>query len=250
MATTKLSRMVVNSLKAVLGEEYTIHSYERLPSRRNEVYKITGALHSQSQPSSLVAKFYHQAGIAHETSILQEAYQHNLHVPTIIGSTTDVLFLEYIDGPNLCDLITLNPDIMLGQMMSTWLAQYHNAFSRGEDQVLAKGDTRIRNFLVQHSHLVGVDFEESHVGPYIKDLAILCASILDTTPLFTKPKLILCTTVLDYYAQLRQIKNLEQFKTETHAQMIRVLQETASRRENPPTLLDFINQFEERGFSM
>jgi tRNA A-37 threonylcarbamoyl transferase component Bud32 len=244
MSSPQLTRIVINSLKAILGEDFTIHSFERLPSRRNEIYKIIGSLPSQPKPTPLVAKYFHQTGIAHETSILQEAHHNNLHVPAIIGTTADVLVLEYINAPNLCDLITIYPDRLLGQMLALWLARFHTVFSRGADQVLTKGDARIRNFLVSHDHLVGVDFEESQIGPYHEDLAVACASILDTTPLFTKPKLRLCSILLDYYAAIRQISNRDQLKVVTRSQMIQVLHETAIRRGNPPELLDQIRRFE------
>ena len=235
--------MVINSLRAILGEDYTILSFNRLPSRRNEVYKITGTTTSKSAPSLLIAKFFKQPGIAHETSILQEAHQHNLYVPTIIGSTADVLALEYIDAPNLCDLITLNPDLIFGRMLASWLAKFHTTFSREDNQVLIKGDARIRNFLVQQDHLVGVDFEESQAGFYHEDLAVACASILDTTPLFTKMKMKLCKELLDQYGVIRRISNLNQLKTAVHRRMVQVLLATATRRGNPPQLLHHIQRF-------
>lgn len=244
VSSPQLARIVVNSLKAILGEEYTIQHFERLPSRRNEVYKILGSLPSQLTPIPLIAKYYKQTGIAHEASILQEAHQNNLHVPTVIGTTANVLVLEYINAPNLCDLITINPDRLLGQLLAKWLASFHTVFSRGAGQVLAKGDTRIRNFLVFYDHLVGVDFEESHIGSYYEDLAIACASILDTAPLFTEPKFQLCTVLLDDYSAIRQITNPEEFKATIRVQMIQVLKETALRRGNPPELLYHISRFE------
>jgi tRNA A-37 threonylcarbamoyl transferase component Bud32 len=240
--------MVINSLKAILGEDYTILSFERLPSRRNEVYKITGSTSSNSSPSSLVAKFYKQPGIAHETSILQEAHQHNLYVPTIIGSTAAVLALEYIDAPNLCDLITINPDLLFARLLATWLVKFHTTFTRENNQVLIKGDARIRNFLVQQDHLVGVDFEESHANSYHEDLAVACASILDTTPLFTHTKLTLCREIIDTYGMIRQIPNPHQLKSTVHGRMVQVLQATASRRGNPPQLLNHIQRFKEIQF--
>jgi len=250
VSSPQLARIVVNSLKAILGEAYTIHSFERLPSRRNEVYKILGSLPSQLTSTPLIAKYYKQTGIAHETSILQKAYQNNLHVPTVIGTTANVLVLEYINGPNLCDLITINPDRFLGHLLARWLASFHTVFNRGADQVLTKGDARIRNFLVFYDHLVGVDFEESHIGSYHEDLAIACASILDTIPLFTEPKFQLCTVFIDDYAAIRQINNREELKVKTRTKMIQVLKETALRRGNPPELLAHISQFENSAISL
>ncbi|MFW9934036.1 MAG: hypothetical protein ACFFDU_00720 [Candidatus Thorarchaeota archaeon] len=247
MASPGPPRIIVNSVRAILGEDYSILAFERLPSRRNEVYKIIGTDPSHTSPHQIVAKLYQQPGIAHETSILQKAHQHNLHVPTIIGTTAAVLILEYIDAPNLCDLITLHPDRILGHMLASWLAQYHDVFNQGNDQVLLKGDARIRNFLVQKDYIIGVDFEESRMGVFIDDLAMACASILDTTPIFTTTKIELCSTIINQYGKLRQIPNLQRLKETTQIQMVQVLQDTAKRRGSPPQLITSISQFQETG---
>ena len=117
-------------------------------------------------------------------------------------------------------------------------------FSREDNLVLVKGDARIRNFLVQQDHLVGVDFEESHASFYHEDLAVSCASILDTTPLFTTKKMKLCKEILEQYAAIRRITNLDQLKSTIHSRMVTVLLATATRRGNPPQLLRDIRRFE------
>ncbi|MFX1300794.1 MAG: phosphotransferase [Promethearchaeota archaeon] len=244
MPTTTLPWTIISSLKALLGEDYVITAFERLPSRRNEVYKITGSQPSKPTPNILVAKLFHQPGIAHETSVLKTAQEHQIPVPQIIGTTSDVLVLEYISGPNLCDLITENPDPNYGQLLASWLAKYHTAFRRNETQILIKGDARIRNFLYHHDHLVGVDFEESHIGPYFEDLAVACASILDTDPLFTKEKLRLCNGVVETYAPYHKIKDISRLKATVTTFMIKVLWQTAERRGNPPDLIENITLLE------
>jgi tRNA A-37 threonylcarbamoyl transferase component Bud32 len=244
MISHSLPRLIINSLKVILGEDYTILEFERLPSRRNEVYKILGTLSPQAPPTPLIAKYFKQAGITHETSILHEAHQLNLHVPAIIGTTADVLMLEYIDAPNLCDLITITPDSMLGKMLAFWLARFHTVFSRGHGKVLVKGDARIRNFLVQSDHLIGVDFEESHIGSYHEDLAVACASILDTNPIFTAEKIHLCRILIETYAGIRRIADIPQLKAAVTTNMIMVLWQTAERRGNPPNLAQHISLFE------
>ncbi len=245
MSSFQLSRIVVNSVNAILGEDYTIHSFEKLPSRRNEVYLITGSSPTQNMPDKLVVKYYHHPGIALETSMLIEANKHQVPVPHIIGSTADVLLLEYISAPNLCDLITLFPDPIYGHLLGSWLAQYHEAFTREDDLVVAKGDARIRNYLVTPQSLVGVDFEESHASSYIEDLATACASILDTTPLFTTSKLRLCAVAINQYAEKRKIREISALKTALKAQMVRVLKETAMRRSNPAELEAYTTRFQE-----
>ena len=244
MPNIALPWTIISSLKALLGEDYSITAFERLPSRRNEVYKITGTQPTKPTLNILLAKLYHQPGIAHETSVLKTAQEHQIPVPHIIGTTSDVLVLEYITGPNLCDLITENPDPKYGQLLASWLAKYHNAFRRNDTQTLIKGDTRIRNFLYHNDHLVGVDFEESHIGPYFEDLAVACASILDTDPLFTKEKLQLCHVVVETYASLHKIEDIPQLKSTVTTLMIKVLWQTAERRGNPPDLIENISLLE------
>ena len=244
MPTTTLPWTITSSLKAILGEDYSITAFERLPSRRNEVYKITGAQPTQPTPNIIVTKLYHQPGIAHETSVLKTAQENQIPVPKIIGTTSDVLVLEYISGPNLCDLITENPNPNYGQLLASWIAKYHTAFQRNDTQTLIKGDTRIRNFLYHNDHLVGVDFEESHIGPYFEDLAVACASILDTDPLFTKEKLQLCSVVVETYGTLHKIEDIHHLKATVTTFMIKVLGQTAQRRDNPPNLIENISLLE------
>ncbi|MFX0077656.1 MAG: phosphotransferase [Candidatus Hermodarchaeota archaeon] len=244
MPSTALPWTIISSLKALLGEDYSVTAFERLPSRRNEVYKITGTQPTKSTPNIVIAKLYHQPGIAHETSVLKTAKEHQIPVPHIIGTTSDVLVLEYISGPNLCDLITENPKPKYGQLLAFWLAKYHDAFRRNGTHTLVKGDTRIRNFLYHHNHLVGVDFEESHIGPYFEDLAVACASILDTDPLFTNEKLQLCRVVVESYAPIHQIEDIPQLKSIVTKFMIKVLWQTAERRRNPPDLIERISLLE------
>ncbi len=244
MPTTTLPWTIISSLKALLGEEYSIIAFERLSSRRNEVYKITGTQPTKPTPNILITKLYHQPGIAHETSILKTAQEHQVPVPHIIGTTSDVLVLEYITGPNLCDLITEKPDSIYGQLLASWLAKYHTAFRRNDTQTLIKGDTRIRNYLYHHDHLVGVDFEESHIGLYYEDLAVACASILDTDPMFTKETLQLCRVVVETYAPLYQIENITKLKSTVTTFLIKILWQTAERRGNPPDLIKNVSLLE------
>lgn len=250
VSSPTLPWMIVSSLKAIYGEGFVLLTSVQLPSRRNEVYKITGSTPSQTAPSTIVVKFYNQPGIANETSVLQEAHQKQVPVPRILGSTSDILVLEYIPGPNLCDLITLKPDPLFGDLLASWFAIYHAAFHSGGTQVLTKGDARTRNFLVQTNQLVGVDFEESQPGTYHDDLADTCASILDTKPLFSEPKLQMCQIILKRYASLRQIQNLAQFKSEVTQRMKNILRKTANRRGNPKDLEACIKRFEADRYSL
>ena len=247
MVVNSLPRIVIKSLEAILGDSFSLIDFQRLPSRRNEVYKITGVNSPNAQLQRYVVKFFHTPGIAQETSILRKANQHNIPVPRVIGTTTDVLVMDYIDAPNLCDLITLYPAPHYAHLLATWFTQYHTAFARSAEQVLLKGDARIRNFLIGTDQAVGVDFEESQTGVYTQDLAVVCGSILDTTPIFTSAKQVLCKEFLKWYALLRPVTSLDHLISETTTLLIGVLQATASRRGHPSELLKHITSLK-RGF--
>jgi Ser/Thr protein kinase RdoA (MazF antagonist) len=250
MEIHSLPRMVVKSLEAILGKSFKIGSVKRLPSRRNEVYKIEGGVPPDHTRMAFVAKFFHTPGIAQETSVLQQAQRHQIPVPTIVGTTTNVLLMNYIDAPNLCDLITIYPATHYAHLLAIWFAQYHSAFARNDEQVLLKGDARIRNFLLNTDQVIGVDFEESHTGAYSYDLAVLCGSILDTTPVFTPEKQHLCQQFLKWYSILRPITSLEQLKSETTELLIDVLQATATRRGQPSELMKNIASLKQGSFTL
>ncbi len=244
MSSQQLPRMVIGALKVVINEDFTLTAFEKLQSRRNEVYKIMGSYPSQPSPQIIVAKFYHQPGIAHETSILREAATKQVLVPRVIGTTSNVLLMEYIEGPNLCDLVTANPQAKYGRQLATWLVEFQNAFQIDQNSVLVKGDARLRNFILQENRVVGVDFEEGYIGSYNEDLIELCASILDTAPLFTKKKFQLCNVILRSYTRQRKIRNLKQFKHLLRPLLIDKLWQISGRRGNPPDLVEHIQRFE------
>jgi hypothetical protein len=247
MSSVNVPWKVRSALLAFLTEDFIVQKCRQLPSRRNIVLHITGTFRSTNQITDIAAKWFQQPGIANEVQVLREAYSRRIPVPFVIGSTTQVLLTHFLSGENLCDLITENPKSRYGILLGQWLASYHQAFQRhgNPEKVLLKGDARIRNFICNDSVLVGVDFEECVAGHYLHDLASTCASILDTDPLFTPEKLSLCRTLLEHYSLTRQISNPSQLVQEAVPAIINTLKVTAARRGHPPTLLDYIHQFEE-----
>ena len=115
------------------------------------------------------------------------------------------LLLEKVKGVNLCDFINdnlknteklddLDSDLK-NQIISSiknlaeWLAQLHkkNIVRKRRSEeifVLNKGDTRLRDFIIDNVKdvLYGVDFEDSYEGNHMDDLAWICCSLLDTSP--------------------------------------------------------------------
>jgi tRNA A-37 threonylcarbamoyl transferase component Bud32 len=175
---------------------------------------------------------------------LRDAYERGVPVPRIIGTTAEVVLMEFIPGLNLCDVLTENPTPRHGRLLGQWFAQFHTAFQRNGELVLAKGDARIRNFIFAGPHLVAVDFEESYVGSYVDDLAGACGSILDTDPIFTPAKLKVCKAMLSTYAGTRLADPPASLIRRVTPNMVNNLRTTLQRRGNPPELAKAINRFE------
>jgi tRNA A-37 threonylcarbamoyl transferase component Bud32 len=244
MPTDRVPWLVQSALRAVINEDFIVKTCNQLPSKRNKVFHITGMVQETKTTYELAAKLYQQTGIAHETTVLRQAYSNNIHVPRVLGTTEDVILMEFIQGLNLCDIITDDPSPQYGVLLGQWFTQYHSAFQRIENHVLLKGDARIRNFIFKKPHLYGVDFEESYIGPYPFDLAVVCGSILDTDPIFTDEKLKLCHSFITTYAESREIDNEDRILENVTPHLIKTLKETAKRRGNPKNLVDAIAQFE------
>ncbi|MDG6218872.1 MAG: phosphotransferase [Candidatus Thermoplasmatota archaeon] len=119
------------------------------------------------------------------------------------------LLLEYIKGTNLCDILNMN-EIQLDEkihiihLLAHWFAQFHQHFQT-EKETLLHGDAHIRNFLYANK-IFGLDFEETHPGLPIEDLADVSASILTTNPQFTKEKKQLQQQFIQYYEHLTNKK--------------------------------------------
>ena len=243
MSSQEIPLIVVNAVRAIINEAFVIEDFRQLPSRRNQVYHIVGKEDEDKSSLSLIAKWFLSNGIAHETTILKEAFSNQVKVPQVIGTTSDVLLLEYISGHNLCDLITEDPNPEYGGLLGDWFATFHSSFQRDKDTVLVKGDARIRNFIYIETGIVGVDFEESYYGSPLDDLATACASILDTDPVFTNEKLKICRVFLQTYNKSQKIAKNKALRKQVTQQMMKVLQLTLERRDNPPALEKAYKEF-------
>lgn len=237
---------VRGALLSLLTEDFLVQECRRLPSRRNVVLHITGTHQSTRSTLDIVAKWFKQLGIAVEAQVLRDAYSSGVPVPKIIGTTAHVILMQYVSGQNLCDLINSDQDPLYGMMLGQWLATYHQRFQREDnpDIVLLKGDARIRNFIHDGSRIIGVDFEECTSGYYLKDLASTCASILDTDPLFTPEKRLICRMLLTNYSRIRGTSDQQRILEDIIPYLLDALRETATRRRKPSELLSWIDRYE------
>jgi len=141
-----------------------------------------------------------------EYRILKKA-KSEINVPMIYkkDDKNNVLYMNYIMGENLCDIIndedaSYEEKETLMMLLSEWFYNFHNFF-KDNDGFLIHGDPTLRNFIFT-DRIWGVDFEEARSGKPVEDIAGACASILSTDPMFTKEKYKLCSIFVDNYLKL------------------------------------------------
>jgi len=141
-----------------------------------------------------------------EHSVLKQGSS-KLNIPSIyeMDEKNNVLITSYIIGENLCDVIndentTTNEKQRLMILLAEWFIKFHNHF-KTDDGFRIRGDSILRNFILT-DRIWGVDFEESRQGKVIEDIAVMCASILTTDPMFTSEKFKLCKIFTEKYAEL------------------------------------------------
>lgn len=211
MSLQKIKSKIIKDLKGVIPEfrkdNYNFKISE-LKSRKNTVIHLVFNKKPQNFPKEFVIKIFRTKNIVSENNILIRLRNQNFHVPQVLSLKKPYLFLERIggiNGVNLCDFVNDNlkdteklEDLDSGlkthitwsiEKLAEWLAQLHKKNTvrkrRSEEIfVLNKGDTRLRDFILDLSKeiLYGVDFEDSYEGNHMDDLAWICCSLLDTTP--------------------------------------------------------------------
>ena len=208
----------------IFGQKFALQ--KRLKSRKNRTLLM------ENNEGFFVLKLYrapHRHRSAMEHRVLAEAHREGIAVPRPIAfSRKRALLMEYISGENLCDLLNRRPRPEYADALAQWLGAFHLRFRRPGGLTLLRGDTNLRNFIVRPGGaLYGVDFEEAAPGKPARDLGRLCASILDTDPMFTPAKAALCRRLIERY---RCITGLKDPEPELTAQIALALCEAAQRR--------------------
>ncbi|NMD32734.1 MAG: aminoglycoside phosphotransferase family protein [Firmicutes bacterium] len=198
----------------------------RLKSKKNRVYLV------ESKEGHFVLKLYrapHHRRSVVEHRVLQEACRKGLAVPQPVAFIEKkALLMEYIPGENLCDLLNRRCLVEYADKLADWYGSFHRCFSCPGGEFLIKGDSILRNFIVRaDGSLYGVDFEETAPGDPARDIGQICASILDTDPMFTPAKAALCRQLMTRYGRITGQGNLEFRLTE---QVALALRETSRHR--------------------
>lgn len=215
----------VNMMRAHLfGRSFRL--LRRMESRKNRVYLAA------SEGRRYVLKLYrspHHLHSALEHQVMQQARGYGIPVPPPLAFIEGkALLMAYIPGGNLCDLLNSRCLQTYADKLAQWYSTFHRCFSRPGGGTLVRGDSNLRNFILCRSGILyGVDFEEASPGNPLLDIGQICASILDTEPMFTPEKSALCLRLITRYSLITGQGNLEPCLSPIIA---RVLRETASRR--------------------
>ena len=197
----------------------------------------------------IMKQFNSKNMLEREYNILKEGCE-RLNIPKPLGINIEdkTLFMSYIPGENLCDVINsfsvpLRVKKECVEKLASWLVEFHSYFKSSKG-VMIRGDSILRNFILdEENNIWGLDFEESRYGMPEEDLAGICSSVLDTNPMFTNWKIELCKRFIDAYKSLSEweIKNVNKL-------VFKVLMEKASRRKNGFVLIKFAKSIENLGF--
>jgi tRNA A-37 threonylcarbamoyl transferase component Bud32 len=208
MSQLKINSKIAKDLKGIIPEfriKDRIYNIRKLQSRKNTVIEIEFEKKPKNYPKQFIIKIFRTKNIVSEINILNRLKNQNFRVPEILNLKKPYLIMEKINGVNLCDFIndnlkgTLELDDIVPEIknqlinsiekLAEWLAQLHekNIVRKPKSEeilVLNKGDTRLRDFIIDPSEeiLYGVDFEDAYEGNNMDDLAWICCSLLDTSP--------------------------------------------------------------------
>jgi tRNA A-37 threonylcarbamoyl transferase component Bud32 len=166
------------AITACFGAEVQLDEKIFFVSKKNQVSLL--CLRDESGAEfKVVAKMFCWGELKKEAKILKAALNFGIKVPKVIAKYKNILFMEYICGQDLGAGLKGNSklDCILMNRLGRWLAGFHQAFKKGENLTLLKGDIRLHNFILKGREIYGVDFEESTWGKPLEDLAEMFATI-------------------------------------------------------------------------
>lgn len=167
---------------------------------------------------------------AAEYETLAKLSEAGLAVPSPLGLAGNLLFLEFLEGLLLLDILEHNlvPRSVWTEALARWYRQLHTVTSLGDGNVLLKEDNNLRNFIFREGVFYGIDFETSSRGNPARDLGQLCAFILANRPAFTASRLAEASLVSRQYLTMDNNLSINLVETE----LILELERMARRRQD------------------
>ncbi len=170
-----------------------------LPSKKNRVALVS--VESDGRRILAVSKEHPnpEAAVA-ESGRLAALLAEGIPVPTSYGCLGPVLYLEYIEGDLLVDIVEQGGSQPEGwcRSLARWFRRIHGAEGPGGRRL--KGDVNLRNFILDPGGGIwGLDFEETLHGDPAVDIGRTLAFILSTRPHFAPGRREMCSLILAGY---------------------------------------------------
>lgn len=179
----------------IFHSECQVLTLKRFLSRKNRVF------HIKTVCGDTVLKLFVAGNASNEFNILKAAYDVGLNVPEPYALFGDLVFMEYVEGLNMCDVLNDSLQAVEAAKLAEWFAVFHKAF-RKKGNTLVKSDAILKNFLKTKRGIIGLDFEFARLGNPLEDIGEMCAHILNTNPMFTPEKYDLCRVFSETYQNL------------------------------------------------
>jgi len=226
---TPLSKERIDTLEQILSEIYgkdtVIASVSRLKSKKNAVLSLTISS-TGTKIHTVVTKMFIAGQFSNELRILKTSWTQGLTVPQVIAARDGVILMEFIPGEPFVDRINRTFEPHLIDKLAEWYYNYHKVHAQ------IKGDPRLRNFIINEDRIFGVDFEESHEDFWMVDIAGVCASLLDTNPIFDTRKQKLSWRFLEKYLSFINLPRDETIDADFIATIADTLQQTSQWRDD------------------
>lgn len=164
----------------------------RFCSRRNQVYRIQARL-SDSSSLDFVYKVYVSGDIEKEYDFLNRLKGHN--VPAVLAKGKKALCLSYVGGQLLIEKLEETerddePFTPFLDKLIDFLARFYEALPG-----FVYGDINLRNFIIAHEDLYGIDLEQAREGSIASDIGRTAAYLLMYDPACTPYK----KSITDYF---------------------------------------------------
>lgn len=181
-----------------------IKSYK---SRRNQA-----TLHEIESMYLVRKEFKNENRLYREKSVYQKLEHSNLSVPKIIKEEDNVLWLSYLPGITLLEVLEEQErknviELEIWSSLAEWMIRFV------KETGLIMGDVNLRNFIYDSkTHKVsGFDFEECKDGELLEMAADLIAFISLYDPMETDVKIEISTHLKNYFLY-RNIDNQKKFE--------------------------------------
>ena len=182
-----------------------IEILEKFKSKRNNVYKVK--IHSGMENRIAIMKKYNMDNedlSEKEFKNIKMLQKSGISIPKIIYKSNDSIFLEYIQGELIEDLVERQCIGNWIDEFALWLANFHKISNKTGN--LLKMDVNLRNFIYNRDKIYGLDFEDVCYGDIRTDLGNICFFTLTNTPSFTKEKHMIMRRFLQSYKKYSGIE--------------------------------------------